>query len=99
MISSVTLSGRLGQKLSDSIRFVEVDSLTPGPTGVFSTIQIPVAVHRCLSASFLTAKEGSLVIVKGRLDVEEEVGLLVKAEYEEVFTLPDTLVKVTEKGE
>ena len=99
MLASVFLSGRLGEKVAPNVRIVEVDGLRPGPTGVFVTHKIPVIAHRSLSATFLCAKEGAFVIVKGRLEVVEEFGLVVAAELEETFLLPKGAKRITESGE
>lgn len=99
MLSTVILSGSLGERVSDDIRLVEIEDLQPGPSGVFITQEVPVRVLRALSATFLTAKKGAFCMVKGRLEVDPQRGLLVRAEYEEVFLLPEGISKSSEKGQ
>ena len=99
MLSTVILSGSLGDRLCEDIRYVETEDLQPGPSGVFVTQKIPVRVLRALSATFLTAKSGAFCMVKGRLEVDPQYGVLVRAEYEEVFLLPKGISKISEKGQ
>ena len=52
MLSSVFLTGRLGEKLDDKVRYVEVDRVIPGPTGKFLTDKLFIfhkyhTIHRC----------------------------------------------------
>ena len=86
MLSSVFISGRLGDSISEDIRYVEVDAVIPGPSGKYETFLLPVTCPHCKSAYFYAAKKGSLIILKGRLETRPEFGLLVALEIEEIFS-------------
>lgn len=86
MISSVFLTGRLGPLLDESTRYVEIDSVLPGPSGTFETHHIPVRCNRGPSAHFLRAKEGGLITLQGRLQQDETFGLVVALELEDIYS-------------
>ena len=88
MICSVFLSGRTGKSIDERTRAVELDSIVPGSTGEFQTYDIPVRSNRGPSSHFLSAKEGALVTLQGRLEVDPLLGLIVQVEVEEIHVLP-----------
>ena len=45
------------------------------------------------TSSFYRGKEGCLVIIKGRLEMDEKEGLIIIGELEEVFSLPEKMQK------
>ena len=85
MLSSVYLTGRLGEVLADDLRYVELDDLVPGPDSRFDVHRIPVRNPRGVNSEFMRAKAGLYVVVKGRLSTDERIGLLVVSELEEVL--------------
>lgn len=84
MLSSVFLSGRLGERIDEQTRLVEVDSLLP-TRGEFRVYNIPVRSSRSPLSSFFLAKKGSLIILKGRLEEEKPLGLYIALEIEEIY--------------
>lgn len=88
MLSSVFLSGRLGEVKDDRTRIVELDHVIPGPSGRFGVTKVPV--RSMMSDSLLVkAKAGALIILKGRLEANEKDGILtVIDEMDEIYPLP-----------
>ncbi len=88
MLSSVFLSGRLGEKKDAATRIVEVDHLIPGPGGRYLISSIPVR-SMVPESMLLKAKKGSLIILKGRLQSDERDGsLYIVDEIDEIYSLP-----------
>ncbi len=88
MLSSLFLSGRLGEVKDEKTRIVEVEHVIPGPTGRFATSRIPV---RALAPESLLvkAKAGSLIVLKGRIEADEKDGILyVVDEIDEIYQFP-----------
>lgn len=85
MLSSVFLSGRLGKVLSGHVRNVEIDRVMPGCGGRLLVDVFPVYSPLSPSSLFFSAKEGSLIILKGRLEKDKELGTLIVDEIDEIF--------------
>lgn len=87
MISEVALSGRLGEVLSSTIRYVEIDRVVATPNGGrYEVDKIPVKTYGGKESHFMMAPKGALIILKGRLETKEKVGVYVIAEMQEIFT-------------
>lgn len=86
MLSSVYIAGKLGEILADGVRLVDVDGLLPGPDGAFKSFSIPVYSNMGRGSYFFEAPRGSLVIVKGRLEPKEGMGLVVINEIDEIYS-------------
>lgn len=87
MISEVALSGRLGEVFSSTIRYVEIDRVIATPSGGrYEVDKIPVKTYGGKESHFMKAPKGALIILKGRLETKEKVGLYVIAEMHEIFT-------------
>ncbi len=84
MLTSVYVSGRLGDSVGKNVRFVEVESPLAGTSGKRRIDLIPVYNPLGKSACFFKAKKGAFVIVKGRLEKNDEFGLYVHSEIEEI---------------
>ena len=85
MLSSVFVSGRLGEAVGKDVRLVEVDRVLSGAGGKFKVDAFPV---RCLlgkSTLFFKAKEGSLIVLKGRLERDQDLGIVIVDEIDEIF--------------
>lgn len=93
MISSVFLSGRLGKVLPNGLRIVEVDRVLSLDGGKYVTDCFKVRSMLNETSSFYRGKEGCLVIIKGRLEMDEKEGLIIIGELEEVFSLPEKMQK------
>lgn len=84
MLSSVFLSGRLGKLIRPNLRYVEIDRVVPEKCGSYEVDRVKVRSMLSEKSQFYTALEGSGVVIKGRLQVDEEEGLIVVAEIEEI---------------
>ncbi len=82
MLSAVFLSGRLGPATDDPIRTVYVDRVIP-EKAAYRIDSFPVRSMLAHSASFYTAKEGTPIVLKGRLEMEQG-RLIIVSELEEV---------------
>lgn len=83
MLSSVYLSGRLGKKVFDNLRMIELDGLSPNPQGEFEITEVPVRSNLGGESALMHAKDGLYVVIKGRLCCHGTVGLCVLSEIEE----------------
>ena len=95
MLSSVYIAGRMGETLDEGVRIVEVDGCVPGPDGAFSTFAIPVYSNMAKGSYFFQAPKGSLIIVKGRLEVKAGLGLVVVNEIDEIYSSKIEVHKTT----
>lgn len=84
MLTSVYVSGRLGDTVGKNIRYVEVDCPLVSAGGKRKTDLIPVLNPLGKSTCFFKAKKGAFVIVKGRLERHDDFGLCVHSEIEEI---------------
>ncbi|MDY0345077.1 MAG: hypothetical protein WCR77_00550 [Bacilli bacterium] len=80
MISDVFLTGRLSEPLNETIRLVEIDRMIP-EQGKFVVDKIPVLYWSKEPRSrFMKLTTGSLVVIRGRLQFEATIGLIIVAE-------------------
>jgi hypothetical protein len=86
MISSVFVSGRLGEVIDKHCRYVEVDRVVPGETGHYATDRF-VVKSPMSSGSFIKAADGSYICFKGRLEMDAKLGLVIVNEMDEIFPL------------
>lgn len=84
MLSSVFLSGRLGPLSESNVRLVEVDRVIPEQGGRYGVFSFPVRCPLSKGSCFFTAKPGSSIVLKGRLEMDKEIGLLIVSEVEEI---------------
>lgn len=89
MLSSVFISGRLGDPISKDMRYVEVDRIVPGPTGKYAVDLIPVKSELAPSSLFHTAPKGSTIVIKGRLEADPIKGLIIVDEIDEIAPIPE----------
>lgn len=87
MLSSVSLSGRLGEALADNVRYVELDRvLSTSEGGSYKIDKIPVRSYGGRLSRFMSAKKGTLILLKGRLETNEKLGVIVIAEFHEIYS-------------
>ncbi|MBQ2052770.1 MAG: hypothetical protein VZR76_04820 [Candidatus Enteromonas sp.] len=94
MLSSVFLSGRLGEKISPKTRYVEIDRVIPGPTGHFETDKFPVRSMLATEGPFMKAAVGTFVVLKGRLETDEDGKIVIVDELDEIFVMPKEMKKI-----
>ncbi|MBP5092281.1 MAG: hypothetical protein J6328_07010 [Bacilli bacterium] len=94
MLSSVFLSGRLGEIIGPKTRYVEIDRVIPGPGGRFETDKFPVRSMLAAEGPFMKANVGTFVVLKGRLEIDEQGKILIIDELDEIFVMPKGMVKL-----
>lgn len=94
MLSSVYLSGRLGEIIAPKTRHVEVDRVVPGPTGHYETDKFIVRSMLAVDGPFMKLPAGTLIILKGRLETDPKLGLIIVDEIDELFTLPKGMKRI-----
>lgn len=94
MLSSVFASGRVGEVIDPTTRYIEIDRMVPGPTGRFDTQKFPVRAALGKTSRFMQAPDGALVIFKGRIEEDPTLGMVLVEELEEIYVLPAAMKKV-----
>lgn len=80
MISDVFLTGRLTKVLDKTTRYVEIERLIPD-CGQFVVDYIPVSFwNKEPNSHFMKLDEGTLIVLRGRIQSEERFGIIVIAE-------------------
>ncbi|MFA5421525.1 MAG: hypothetical protein WC344_01850 [Bacilli bacterium] len=80
MISDVFLTGRLSEPINGTIRVVEIDRMVP-EHGKFIVDKIPVLYWSQEPHSrFMKLADGTLVVIRGRIQFEKPFGLIIVAE-------------------
>ncbi len=80
MISDVFLTGRLSEPINETIRLVEIDRMIP-EHGKFVVDKIPVLYwSKEPRSNFMKLASGSLVVIRGRIQIEAPIGLIIVAE-------------------
>lgn len=87
MISAVFMTGRLGERISPLMRYVEIDRVIPGPTGKYEVDKIPVLTYAGEGCLFMKAPIGSFISLKGHLETRNNTDVIVCLELEEIFPL------------
>lgn len=87
MISAVFVTGRLGEQITPLSRYVEVDRVIPGPTGRYEVDKIPVFTYAGEGCFFMQAPKGSFITVKGHMETDKTLGVIVKMELEEILPM------------
>lgn len=87
MLSAVFLYGTIKDSPKEGVRYVELLRPVPNQDGIFQTDLIPVktafGTGRLLSLPY-----GSTIAIKGRLETDPDLGLVVIDELDEVSALP-----------
>ncbi|MDY0100586.1 MAG: hypothetical protein WCZ47_02835 [Bacilli bacterium] len=80
MISDVFLTGRITKVLNKTTRYVEVERLVPDQ-GKYVVDNIPVSFwNKEPNSFFMKLNEGTLIVLRGRIQNEEQFGIIVIAE-------------------
>lgn len=89
MISEVFLTGRLGEKIGPTMRYVEIERLSPAQNGGYEVDKVPVETYAGVGSHFMKAPLGSYIALKGHLETHKEYGLSVYIEMEEITPLKE----------
>lgn len=101
MLSSVFLSGRLGDVFGPRMRYVEIERVITGAdgTGHFGVSKIPVRAQCLETNRFLKEPDGAYICLKGRIESDPEYGLIIVSELDEMFEdVPPTIKKTSKKS-
>ncbi len=85
MISSVFVTGRVGQIIDANYRYVEVERPIVNQNGIYTIDKIPVRMPYFASSSWSKEKEGSYIAFKGRIEMDERWGLVLVIEHKEIY--------------
>lgn len=85
MISDVFVSGRLGKQIDKDYRYLLLERPLVNHDGHFQVDKIPVRVSYFGSESFMKEKEGTLIVFKGRIEMDDRFGLCLVVEHRESF--------------
>lgn len=86
MISSVYMSGRLGDKINDEFRYIEVDRMFDD-RGDRKLVTDKFPVRSMVKGRFYDYPNGAMIILKGRIEMDEKLGLVIVDELDEIFPL------------
>jgi hypothetical protein len=95
MVSSFYLSGRLGDVISQDMRYVEVDRVIPDENSRFVVDHFPVKAMTGPSGHFMKSPKGAFIDFKGRLECDKEHGLYLVDEIDEIFLMPEGMAKIS----
>lgn len=85
MLSSVFISGRLGELINENYRYVEIDRVAYDNFGGGKYEVDKIPVRSMEKGRFYSYKTGSLIILKGRIEMDPELGLVVVDEIHELY--------------
>lgn len=86
MITSVCVSGKLKGAINDYSRYVEVEKVAAVENKIVTDL-IPVSyINKNPKSHFMRLQDDTFVVIKGRLETMENIGLVVVCEMFEVLT-------------
>lgn len=85
MISSIFVTGRIGEAIDSNFRYVEVERPLSGTDGKYVIDKIPVRMQYFASSSWMKEKEGSFIALKGRIEKDDKIGLGIVIEHYEIY--------------
>jgi hypothetical protein len=89
MISNVMVIGLIDEVIKDNMRLIKIQRPYRDVKGIFVEDKIPIQYWtRATNNYFMTMKIGTLIGVKGRLEVIEGVGPTIVCDFLESLHLP-----------
>lgn len=89
MISTVMVIGLIDEVISDNTRFLRVQRPYRNIHGEFVEDKFPIRYWtRATNNYFMSMKLGTLIGVRGRLEVDETVGVFILCDFLETLHLP-----------
>jgi hypothetical protein len=89
MITNIMAIGLMDDVISDNIRFISIERHYRDTKGQFIIDRIPIRYWtRATNSYFMTMRKGTLVGVKGRIEMVEGVGLCIMCEFFETLQVP-----------
>jgi hypothetical protein len=89
MISNVMVIGLIDEPIQDNVRYIKIQRPYKNQQGIFVEDKIPIQHWtRATNQYFMTMKTGTLIGVKGRLEVVEGIGPTIICDFLEPLHLP-----------
>jgi hypothetical protein len=89
MISNVMVIGLMDDPIQDNIRYIKIQRPYRDTKGMFVEDLVPMQYWtRATNNYFMTMKNGTLIGVKGRLEVIQGVGTTIICDFLEPLNLP-----------
>lgn len=88
MISSVFICGRVGKIIDKHFRYVNVRRPLVDMEGKYQIDEIPVRASYFACENWLKEKENSFIVLKGRIEKDKKIGLVIVIEHKEIYS-PD----------
>lgn len=86
MLTNVVAIGKIGDPIKPNARYLEVERPHRDTSGKFVTDQLPIMYwSKAVNNYFMTMKKGTLILVKGRLETDEDAGLTLIADHMETL--------------
>ncbi len=92
MLSPIVVLGTLKEEIRPNVRFIEVERPHRDDNGKFIIDRFPISYwSRATNNYFMTMAPGTLVLIKGRLEVDCDIGIHIMTDYLE------TIIPATKK--
>jgi hypothetical protein len=89
MITNVMAIGLMDEIITDNIRYLLIERHYRESNGMFMVDRIPIRYWtRSVNSYFMSMRKGTLVGVKGRIEMVEGVGLCIMCEFFETLNIP-----------
>lgn len=89
MITNIMAIGLIDDIVTDNIRYLSIERHYRDAAGKFIVDRIPIRYWtRATNAYFMTMRNGTLVGVKGRIEMVEGIGLCIMCEFFETLAIP-----------
>ena len=90
MLSCVSITGVLGpvHPRRGNVRYLRYDPSIPSLNGRQGPFEIPVVSPLGPGGYFISAESGTQVFLKGRIDFDEELGIVLIHEFDEFLSMP-----------
>jgi hypothetical protein len=89
MIANVMVIGLMDDVINDNIRYLRVRRPYRDNQGVYHEDKIPIQYWtRARNHYFMTMKHGTLIAIKGRIEMKQDIGLTIICDFLETMHLP-----------
>ncbi len=89
MIANVMVIGLIDDVIDDNIRYLRVRRPYRDPQGLYHEDKIPIQFWtRARNHYFMTMKPGTLIAIKGRIEMKAHIGLTIICDFLETLHLP-----------
>jgi hypothetical protein len=89
MLTNAMLFGLLDDPIEDNIRYIKVERPYRNSDNKFETDRLPAMYwSRAVNSYFMTAKKGTMVAIRGRLEQHPTLGTLIVCDFLEAIGNP-----------